>query len=64
MNRLTEVWAYTSVKLLGATLLGQVAVDAASWAADALEPRQAIARYVITVAVALARILKGGETTP
>ena len=55
-----QAWDYTSIKLLAVALLGQVAVDAAAWGVDELDYRPAVARYVVTVAIGLARLLKGG----
>lgn len=47
------------MKMLGAAVLAQVAVDAGAWANDALDEKQAIARYVIMVCLGIGGILSG-----
>lgn len=54
-----RTWALNRMKMLGAAVLAQVAVDAGAWANDALDEKQAIARYVAMVALGVAGILTG-----
>lgn len=54
-----RTWALNRMKMLGAAVLAQVAVDAGAWANDALDEKQAIARYVAMLALGVAGILTG-----
>lgn len=62
-----RTWAMNRMRMLGAAVLAQVAVDAGAWASDSLDYRQTIARYVVMVALGVAGILsgrKGSDAAP
>lgn len=54
-----QAWALNRMKMLGAAVLAQVAVDAGAWASGALDYRPAVARYVAMVCLGVAGILTG-----